>query len=75
MGDFKMKPLLENLQSTPYKYLTAGEIIKIIKENTTKEERISLVRNIKREPYILSENDNSEFLIVVDYILDQLIKD
>jgi hypothetical protein len=75
MEDFKLKSLFESLKTAQYKYLAADEIIKQIKSSTTKEERIKIVNDLKKQPYILKEADNSDFLKVVDYIFDQLVKD
>jgi hypothetical protein len=66
---------VESLKSANDKYGEADQIIKQIKAITTKEERIQLVLTIKKQPYILKEADNKEFLKVVDYVFSNLIKD
>jgi hypothetical protein len=58
MEDYKIKSMFESLKTAQYKYLTADEIVKQIKANTTKEERIKLVSIIKNQPYIIKEADN-----------------
>ena len=75
MDDLKIKELFESLKTAQYKYLTADKIIEQIKASTTKEERIRIVSSLKKQPYILKDADNSEFLKVVDYIYSQLLKD